>query len=103
MASRPRTKNRKSRPPFVTPPNVPTFDCDEIVHIARMGDRLMVYLAGSVPVARGAVISHREETKVAVLFPIKNIPKAVRQVEAAAGLADLLGQEDFVGEPQGEA
>jgi hypothetical protein len=88
-------------PPLVIPPNVPTYDCDEILHIEPMGDRLKFYFVGRVPATRGSRLRLRRETKVAIIYPIAKLARAIRQAEAAAVAVHLLMPEDYIGEPEG--
>lgn len=101
MGMRVRRPRAKSAAPFVIPPNIPTFDCDDIVHIEHMGDRLKLYLAGPVPVSRNGSVGKRQEVHVAVIWNLATIAPNVRKVQTAAALIELLAPADDMGEVKG--
>lgn len=91
-----------SKLPLELPSDVPTYVCDEIAYIRNIGGGcLEFWFSGRVPVAKGAQLHSHRVLKLAMVWSVADIPRALRQVEAAATAAVMLCPDDMIGEPEG--
>lgn len=95
-------KNTGRTTRLITPPNIPTFDCDAIVHIERMGDtHLKFYISGPAPVRSHGQMRVAPHIKIATIWSIEKLARAAQQAQAAAATAMLIRPDDDIGEPEG--